>query len=170
MFGIGTTELLVILAVALIVIGPKKLPDIARTLGKAMGEFRRVSTDVQRTINTEIERDDLEKKTKAEEKRLTAKAKKAEEKKLEKDSGEEKKAQEEQADKAYSSAVAANNEGDDFLESEPAMKDITPKDPADDSAVAKPESPKAEPVLVADAADAGAKTVVIDATPEAVKE
>ena len=37
MFGIGGTELLVILVVALIVLGPKSVPQIARTLGKAMG-------------------------------------------------------------------------------------------------------------------------------------
>ena len=55
MFGIGGTELLVILVVALIVLGPKSVPQIARTLGKAMGEFRKVSTEFQRTLNTEIE-------------------------------------------------------------------------------------------------------------------
>jgi sec-independent protein translocase protein TatB len=53
MFGIGTTELVIILLVALIVLGPTKLPGIARSLGKAMGEFRRVTTDVQRTLNLE---------------------------------------------------------------------------------------------------------------------
>ena len=47
MFGIGGTELLVILVVALIVLGPKSVPQIARTLGKAMGEFRKVSTEFQ---------------------------------------------------------------------------------------------------------------------------
>ena len=58
MFGIGSTELLVILVVALIVLGPKSLPQMARTLGKAMGEFRRVSTDFQRTLNTEVDLDE----------------------------------------------------------------------------------------------------------------
>ena len=47
MFGIGGTELLVILVVALIVLGPKSVPQIARTLGKAMGEFRKVSTEIE---------------------------------------------------------------------------------------------------------------------------
>jgi sec-independent protein translocase protein TatB len=51
MFGIGSTELIVILIVALIVIGPAKLPEMAKALGKALGEFRRVSTDVKRTID-----------------------------------------------------------------------------------------------------------------------
>ncbi len=54
MFGIGSTELLVILVVALVVLGPKSLPGIARTMGKALGEFRKYSTEFQRTLNTEI--------------------------------------------------------------------------------------------------------------------
>jgi len=48
MFGIGMTELLVILAVGLIFIGPKKLPELARSLGKGLAEFRRASTDMRR--------------------------------------------------------------------------------------------------------------------------
>lgn len=62
MFGIGTTELLVILVVALIVLGPKNLPKAARTMGKALGEFRRVSTDFQRTINVEMDLEEHEKR------------------------------------------------------------------------------------------------------------
>ncbi len=58
MFGIGSTELLVILVVALIVLGPKSLAKVSRTLGKAMGEFRRVSTDFQRTLNAEAAEDE----------------------------------------------------------------------------------------------------------------
>ncbi|MDQ7031388.1 MAG: Sec-independent protein translocase protein TatB [Desulfonauticus sp.] len=79
MFGIGSTELMLILVVALIVIGPSKLPEIARTLGKAMAEFKKVSTDVKRTIEQEMEREEektsyleaekeLQKKQKAEQK------------------------------------------------------------------------------------------------------
>ena len=70
MFGIGTTEILVILVVALIVLGPKSLPKVARTLGKGLAEFRRVSTDFQRTINTEIALDEHEKEKKKTEKEL----------------------------------------------------------------------------------------------------
>lgn len=70
MFGIGGTELLVILVVALVVIGPKSLPQIARTLGRAMGEFRRVSTEFQRTLNTEIELEEHEKRKKEAEREL----------------------------------------------------------------------------------------------------
>jgi sec-independent protein translocase protein TatB len=50
MFGIGMTELLVILVVALIVFGPTRLPELARSLGRAMGEFRRASTDLRQTF------------------------------------------------------------------------------------------------------------------------
>lgn len=62
MFGIGSTELLVILLVALVVLGPKSLAGVSRTLGKAMGEFRRVSTDFQRTLNAEVAREEEEEK------------------------------------------------------------------------------------------------------------
>ena len=46
MFGIGPTELIIILAIALLVIGPKRLPDLARSLGKGLAEFRRATSDV----------------------------------------------------------------------------------------------------------------------------
>ena len=75
MFGIGSTELLVILVVALLVLGPKNLPKIAHTLGRAMGEFRRVSTEFQRTLNTEIAIDDEKKK--AQERKAAKAAEKA---------------------------------------------------------------------------------------------
>ena len=61
MFGIGTTEVLLILVVALLVIGPSKLPDVARALGKGMAEFRRMSSDVKRTIDYESQLADMEK-------------------------------------------------------------------------------------------------------------
>ncbi len=53
MFGLGMPEILLILAIALIVIGPKKLPDLAKTLGKAMGEFKRSAQDFKRSIDIE---------------------------------------------------------------------------------------------------------------------
>lgn len=71
MFGIGSTELLVILVVALIVLGPKSLASVSRTLGKAMGEFRRVSTDFQRTLNAESAEAEIREKA-AEQRRKTA--------------------------------------------------------------------------------------------------
>lgn len=51
MFGMGMPEILLILAVALIVIGPKKLPDLAKSLGRAMGEFKRATNDFKETMD-----------------------------------------------------------------------------------------------------------------------
>ena len=64
MFGIGSMELMVILIVAIIVIGPSKLPQIARGVGKAFGEFKRASNDLKRTIDHEVERIERDEKTK----------------------------------------------------------------------------------------------------------
>ena len=55
MFGIGMSELLIILGLALILIGPRKLPELARSLGKTMGELRRATDDLKETIVEEIE-------------------------------------------------------------------------------------------------------------------
>ena len=57
MFGIGMPEMLVILAVALIVIGPKKLPDLAKSLGRAFAEFRRATSEIKESL--EIDDGDL---------------------------------------------------------------------------------------------------------------
>ncbi len=53
--GMGPAELLLVLALALIVFGPDKLPDIARQLGRVVGEFRRVSSDVTREIQRSMQ-------------------------------------------------------------------------------------------------------------------
>ena len=59
MFGIGMPELLLILAVALVVIGPKKLPDLAKSLGRAMGEFKRATNDLKQSIEQETGLDEV---------------------------------------------------------------------------------------------------------------
>jgi Tat protein translocase TatB subunit len=48
MFGIGMTELLVIFVIGLLVLGPKRLPSLARSLGRSLAEFRRASNDIRR--------------------------------------------------------------------------------------------------------------------------
>jgi TatA/E family protein of Tat protein translocase len=59
MFGIGMPEMLVILALALIVIGPKKLPDLAKSLGRAMREFKKATSEFKETIQLESELSDV---------------------------------------------------------------------------------------------------------------
>jgi sec-independent protein translocase protein TatB len=61
MFDIGFSELMVIGVVALIVIGPEKLPRVARTVGHLAGRLQRYVSDVKADINREIELDELRK-------------------------------------------------------------------------------------------------------------
>ena len=55
MFGIGMPELVIIFVIALLVFGPKELPKIGKTIGKAMGEFRRASDELKEGIQREID-------------------------------------------------------------------------------------------------------------------
>ena len=60
MFGsLGVPELMLIFAVALILFGPRKLPQIGKTFGRALGEFRRASNDFKRTIEEEVAVDEI---------------------------------------------------------------------------------------------------------------
>ncbi len=53
MFGLGTTEILIVLVIALLVFGPAKLPEIGRQIGGLMREMRRMSDDVRRTLDVD---------------------------------------------------------------------------------------------------------------------
>jgi TatA/E family protein of Tat protein translocase len=62
MFGsLGVPELLLIFVVILIVFGPRRIPEIGRTLGKAMGEFRKATDDLKSTIEREVRLEELKK-------------------------------------------------------------------------------------------------------------
>lgn len=61
MFDVGLSELMVIAVVALVVIGPERLPKVARTAGLLLGRLRRYVSDVKADINREIQLDELKK-------------------------------------------------------------------------------------------------------------
>ena len=60
MFGLGLPEIIIIMVVALLVVGPSKLPDLARSLGKAFNEFRRMADEVKETFEEEVVKEEPE--------------------------------------------------------------------------------------------------------------
>ena len=62
MFGsLGVPELIFIFALALLIFGPRKLPEIGRTIGRGLSEFRKASTDLKRSINAEMIEEEMRK-------------------------------------------------------------------------------------------------------------
>jgi TatA/E family protein of Tat protein translocase len=63
MFGsIGMPELIIILVIALIIFGPRKLPELGKSLGRSLNEFKRASADLQNTLEQEIKLEEQKEK------------------------------------------------------------------------------------------------------------
>lgn len=66
MFGsIGMPELIIILVIALIIFGPRKLPELGKSLGRSLNEFKRASADLQNTLEQEIKLEEQKEQVKA---------------------------------------------------------------------------------------------------------
>jgi len=85
MFGVGPTELLVIFVVALLVLGPKRLPELAHTLGKGLAEFRKATSDLTSEFDSArnvFEEESRKARTAAAEQRVARAAQAAEEQRM----------------------------------------------------------------------------------------
>lgn len=126
MFGLGMPEILLILAIALIVIGPQKLPEVAKTLGRAMGEFKRSAQDLKNSIDID---------TTPVKKEVTARSKKKKLKDVIKDIASDDPVTESESPKSGSSEDSTVNQEDQSdLASSPS------RDVADASQSSDPES------------------------------
>jgi len=120
MFGLGMPEILLILALALIVIGPKKLPDLAKTLGRAMGEFKRSAQDFKRSIDIETTVGDINPPASTDLKKVVK-----------------------DANKKPAADTAENDSGADKA-SQPETNDPAPAKDSEPSAESRPKSPQSD--------------------------
>jgi sec-independent protein translocase protein TatA len=74
MFGLGMQELIVIFVIALLVFGPSKLPDLGRSLGRAMAEFKRASEELKEGLTAELSAEEEKPSAPIREEQHTAKA------------------------------------------------------------------------------------------------
>ena len=72
MFGLGIPELIVIFVIALVVFGPKKLPELGKSIGRAMAEFKKASEDFQDSVRAEMREVEREASVKEDIKRIEA--------------------------------------------------------------------------------------------------
>jgi TatA/E family protein of Tat protein translocase len=61
MFGLGLPELIVIFVIALLIFGPKKLPELGKALGRGIAEFKRATQEIKETIDVEARKEELKK-------------------------------------------------------------------------------------------------------------
>ncbi len=101
MFGLGMPEILTIMVIALIIFGPRKLPEIGRTAGKFIHEFRQASQQIENQVKMEFREVEREKREAEKQKKEAEKQEKEaeEQKKSEEANSNEVENEEEQADK-----------------------------------------------------------------------
>ena len=153
MFGIGMPEMLLILAIALIVIGPKKLPDLAKSLGRAMREFKKATNEFKETMHIDGEMEDVKKAFSG----ISDDVKEAVDLKLEPEQKTEDQPQADTADEEKNETKNETSESDDFdnlknikhafdnLNTNSSATDETPPD-AEPPAEKDPQDKKKGPV------------------------
>lgn len=110
MFGIGMPEMILILAIALVVLGPKKLPDLAKSLGRAMREFKKATNEFKETMQIDSDMADVKKAFDG----ITDDVKDAVDLKLEPEKKEEDQSRTDSADETRDDKKNENSKTDDF--------------------------------------------------------